>query len=60
MKEPKAEDKLIYPGTKEAAQQRSLATGKRKEEPDWIGNAPNYDKFSGWTPKKVLVYLNID
>ena len=60
MKEPKKQKrKLIYPGTKEAAQQ-PLTTGKQKEEPDWIGNAPNYDKFRGWTPEEVLVYLNID
>lgn len=61
MKEPKKRKrKLIYPGTKEVAQQRSLTTGKQKEEPDWIGNAPNYDKFHGWTPEEVLVHLNID
>lgn len=61
MKEPKKRKrKLICPGTKEAAQQRSLAARKKKEEPDWIGNAPNYDKFHGWTPEEVLVHLNID
>lgn len=33
-----------------------------QDGPDWIGNAPNYDKFnaSGWTCEEVLVYLNID
>lgn len=30
------------------------------EEPDFIGGAPNYDKFEGWTPEQVLVWLNID
>lgn len=59
MKEPKKR-KLTYPGTKEAEQQRSLSTRKQEEEPDWIGNAPNYDKFHGWTPEEVLVHLNID
>lgn len=29
-------------------------------EPDFIGNAPNYDKFKGWSDEKVLVWLNID
>lgn len=31
-----------------------------EEEPDFIGNAPNYDKFVGWDTEKVLVWLNID
>lgn len=30
------------------------------EEPDFIGNAPNYDKFEGWFPERVLAWLNID
>lgn len=29
-------------------------------EPDFIGNAPNYDKFKGWATEEVLVWLNID
>ena len=31
-----------------------------EEEPDFIGGAPNYDKFEGWTTEEVLVWLNID
>lgn len=49
-----------YPGSDEAEQQRRPASNKRKEAPDWVGNAPNYDKFVGWTPEEVLVFLNID
>lgn len=52
--------KHIYPGIKETNQQRSLSPVKQEEEPDWIGNAPNYNKFSGWTPEEVLVFHNID
>ena len=51
--------KELYPMVKEAEEER-----KRKhpeeEEPDFIGNAPNYDKFKGWTAEEVLVFLNID
>ena len=48
-----------YPCIDEAERERSK---KRpvEEEPDWIGDAPNYDKFKGWTPEQVLVWLNID
>ena len=31
-----------------------------EEEPDFVGGAPNYDKFEGWSPEEVLVWLNID
>lgn len=57
-----AKRKKIYPATKEAERQRSAQKLKRyeDEEPDMIGNAPNYDKFVGWTPEEVLVFLNID
>ena len=41
-----------YPGTREAEQERTAATRRAKsEEPDFIGNAPNYDKFEGWSPE---------
>ena len=30
------------------------------DEPDFIGGAPNYAKFKGWTPEEVLSWLNID
>ena len=49
----------LYPGTKEAELER-----KRKQnmddEPDFVGGSPNYEKFKGWTPEEVLVFLNID
>ena len=30
------------------------------EEPDFIGGAPNWDKFEAWDVDEVLVWLNID
>lgn len=30
------------------------------DEPDFIGGAPNYDKFPGWDPERVLSWLNVD
>lgn len=29
-------------------------------EPDFIGGAPNWDKFEAWDIDEVLVWLNID
>lgn len=54
--------KKTYPATKEAEKQRSAQEHKQyeAEEPDMIDNAPNYDKFTGWTAEEVLVFLNID
>lgn len=48
-----------YPGIKEAEAERSNHP-KEEEAPDFICGAPNYDKFEGWTPEEVLVWLNID
>ena len=48
-----------YPGVEEAERIKK-GTVSRDEEPDFIGNAPNYDKFAGWDTEKVLVWLNID
>lgn len=30
------------------------------DEPDFVGGAPNYDKFAGWEPERVLAWLNVD
>ena len=51
-----------YPGMKEADLQRTnhKQLDPNDEEPDFVGMAPNYDKFVGWTPEEVLVFLNID
>ena len=52
-----------YPGMKEAEQQREARPSwyiPTAEAPDFIGNAPNYDKYKGWPPEKVLAFLNID
>lgn len=51
--------KKRYPGIEEAEQERSKSH-PADEEPDFIGSAPNYGKFEGWTPEEVLVWLNID
>ena len=48
-----------YPGIEEAEKAR-ISQREEDEEPDFIGNAPNYSKFKGWTPEEVLVFLNID
>lgn len=50
----------IYPGSIEAERQRSATTAAVKEEADWLGFAPNYAKFEGWTADEVLVWFNID
>ena len=54
--------KKLYPGCAEAEKERSAyrKNYQKEEEPDFIGGKPNYDKFKGWTPEKVMVYLNID
>ena len=49
-----------YPGTEKAEQERTAHSLVEDEEPDFVGGAPNYDKFKGWTPEEVLVWLNID
>ena len=46
-----------YPGIDEAEREFIQV---EDEEPDFICGAPNYDKFPGWTPEEVLVFLNID
>lgn len=48
-----------YPGEKEAEAERAKQPAE-DEEPDFIGGAPNYDKFEGWTAEEVLAWLNID
>lgn len=52
--------KKAYPGTYEAEQQRKVRKSPEPEEPDFINGAPNYDKFKGWDPERVLAWLNID
>lgn len=59
--------KKLYPGTAEAEEERIRASRKPPvpddEEPDWLGNAPNYEKFRrkfGWDTETTLVKLNID
>ena len=55
-----AKKKRLYPGLDEAEKQRGRKSAEFSEEPDFIGNAPNYDKFEGWEVERVLAWLNID
>ena len=52
-----AKKKSLYPGVEEAERQRDI---RPEEEPDFIGGAPNYDKFENWEVERVLAWLNID
>ncbi len=50
----------LYPGTNETNKIKATAKKRHDEQPDFIGGAPNYDKFEGWDAERVLVWLNID
>ena len=53
--------KTLYPGVETVERiKNAAATRKLDNAPDFIGNAPNYDKFANWPCEKVLAYLNID
>lgn len=56
--------KQLYPGVQdvEAEKDRSAEArySQKDHQPDFIGGAPNYVKFEGWTPEEVLSWLNID
>lgn len=59
----KKKSKLLYPGIEQAEKEKSKVKqfdSIDNSKPDFIGMAPNYDKFKSWDPEKVLVYLNID
>ena len=65
MRKSKSAVRPVYPGLAEAENEKrraSYAGGRRRLdlEPDFIGGAPNYDKFCGWDPSAVLAWLNID
>lgn len=55
-----AKRKYIYPGTAEAEAERAKGDYNNNDDPDFICGAPNYDKFKGWTPEEILVFLNVD
>lgn len=56
-----AKKKSLYPGIAEAEKEKCKAWQRMNDTaPDFIGNAPNYDKYSKWDCEKVLVWLNID
>ena len=46
----------LYPGCDGAEHEKTRTAKKRNIDlqPDFIGNAPNYDKFNGWTAENVL------
>jgi hypothetical protein len=56
--------KKQYPGMDNLAPVKTSDTFGTKpieeEEPDWIGGAPNYDKFKGVSPERVMAMFNID
>jgi len=56
--------KQMYPGVEEAEKQRCQWSKdwwkNQDDEPDFVGGAPNYDKFKGWDVDRVLTWLNID
>ena len=54
--------KALYPGVEQAEREKEKAAIKYSfnDQPDFIGGKPNYDKFRGWSPEKVLSWLNID
>lgn len=49
-----------YPGIAEAEKEQSKRKAPQDAEPDFVAGAPNYDKFHGWSPEEVLIWLNID
>lgn len=58
-----ARKKDLYPNAEEVRMGKyTRTTAVTDEEPDFIGNAPNYEKFEkrGWDTEKILVWLNID
>ena len=52
--------KLLYPHADDYDRVYMLEKYRDDEEPDFIGNAPNWDKFEAWDIDEVLVWLNID
>lgn len=51
---------LKYPGIDDAEREKGKGMACIEEQPDFIGMAPNYDKFRGWSPEQVMAFLNID
>ena len=58
--------KNLYPCISDVEEYKDRLAEKAKvdaivnEEPDFIGGAPNYDKYEGWDAERVLAWLNID
>lgn len=52
--------KRLYPCIAEAERERSKHSPAGDDAPDFIAGAPNYDKFQGWSPEEIMVWLNVD
>lgn len=55
--------KPLYPGVDSVEETKNAVLRTCiEDEPDWVGGAPNYEKFDrlGWDTERVLVWLNID
>ena len=52
--------KGLYPGIKEAEEERSAWKKRLIEEPQMYGTVPNYERFEGWAIEDVLVWTNTD
>lgn len=54
----------LYPGTAAAEREKTRAAARAcytaEEAPDFIGGKPNYEKYRGISPERVLAFLNID
>ena len=58
----KKSKKPLYPGIDQVERIKGTTTTPIEIKPDFMPGtlAPNYEKFKGWTPEKVLIWLNID
>ena len=55
-----ARKKDIYPNAEDVRKGKYTRAVVADEEPDFIGGAPNWDKFEAWDIDEILVWLNID
>jgi hypothetical protein len=55
-----AKKRLLYPYADDHDRIYDRKLYATDEEPDFIGGAPNWDKFEAWDIDEVLVWLNID
>ncbi len=53
-------DKPLYPGIKEAEEQKGKTPVIDSCMPDFIDGKPNYEKYKNWSVEQTLAWLNID